>query len=113
MAEVASVTMALAEDLPDCGPQKQVALLLVGKHLTDCLREEIMAKAQPTEKEVKARVAIEPRCPFPIRNHAARYDASSLAANPGSGLHARQTPRAYPNSDGLAQFPLILSPKYP
>jgi len=25
--------------------------------------------------------------------------------NPSSGLHARQTARAYPNSDGLGQFP--------
>ncbi len=50
VAEVASMTMALAEDLPQGEPQKQVALLLVAKHM-DRLQEEIMAKAEPTVKK--------------------------------------------------------------
>lgn len=51
VAEVASMTMAVAEDLPDGEPQKQVALLLVAKHLMDRLQEGIMAKAEPPAKK--------------------------------------------------------------
>lgn len=51
VAEVASMTMAVAEDLPDGEPQKQVALLLVAKHLMDRLQEGIMAKAEPPTKK--------------------------------------------------------------
>jgi len=54
VAEVASMTMAVAEDLPDGEPQKQVALLLVAKHLMDRLQEGIMAKAEsPAKKKPK------------------------------------------------------------
>ncbi len=55
VAEVASMTMAVAEDLPEGEPQKQVALLLVAKHLMDRLQEEIMAKAEPTVKKKSKR----------------------------------------------------------
>ncbi len=47
IAEVASMTMTLAESLPDGESQKQVALLMVAKHLVDRLQEVIMAKAAP------------------------------------------------------------------
>ena len=55
VAEVASMTMALAEDLPEGEPQKQVALLLVAKHVMDRLQEEIMAKTEPTVKKKSKR----------------------------------------------------------
>ncbi len=51
VAEVASMTMAVAEDLPDGEARKQVALLLVAKHLMDRLQEGIMAKAEPPAKK--------------------------------------------------------------
>jgi hypothetical protein len=51
VAEVASMTMALAEDLPDGEPQQQVALLLVARHLIDLLQKEIVAKAEPKAKK--------------------------------------------------------------
>jgi hypothetical protein len=57
VAEVASMTMALAEDLPEGEPQQQVALLLVAKHVMDRLQEEIMAKAEPTVKKTSKRRA--------------------------------------------------------
>jgi hypothetical protein len=53
VAEVASMTMALAEDLPGGDARKQVAVLLVAKHLMGRLREGIAtsqksrAKAKP------------------------------------------------------------------
>jgi len=55
VAEVVSMTMALAEDLPEGEPQKQVALLLVAKHMIDRLQEEILAKAEPTIKKKSKR----------------------------------------------------------
>jgi len=55
VAEVASMTMALAEDLPEGEPQKQVALLLVAKHMIDRLQEGIMAKVEPTVKKKSKR----------------------------------------------------------
>ena len=51
VAEVASITMAVAEDLPEGEPQKQLALLFVAKHLIDRLSEEILARAEPPEKK--------------------------------------------------------------
>lgn len=51
VAEVASMTMALAEDFTDSEPQQQVAMLLVTKHLIDRLEEAIMAKAEPKAKK--------------------------------------------------------------
>ncbi|MCA9235685.1 MAG: plasmid pRiA4b ORF-3 family protein [Planctomycetales bacterium] len=50
VAEVASMTMALAEDLLEGEPRQQAALLLVAKHVMDRLQQEIMAKAEPTVK---------------------------------------------------------------
>jgi len=55
VAEVASMTTALAENLPEGEPQQQVALLLVAKHVMDRLQEEIMAKAEPTVKKKSKR----------------------------------------------------------
>ena len=51
VAEVASMMMAVAEDLTEGEAQKQVALLLVAKHLMDRLQEAIMAKAEPPAKK--------------------------------------------------------------
>jgi hypothetical protein len=47
VSEVASITMALAEDLPESEAQKQVALLFVAKHLMDRLQEGIVGLAEP------------------------------------------------------------------
>jgi len=55
VAEVASMTMALAEDLPEGEPQKQVALLFVAKHMMDRLQEGIMEKAEPAVKKKSKR----------------------------------------------------------
>jgi len=44
--EVARMTIALADDLPDGEPQKQLALLLVAKHLMERLEEGIAKKAE-------------------------------------------------------------------
>lgn len=55
VAEVASMTMALAEDLPDSEPQKQVALLLVARHLMDRLQEGIMPKAESSTRKTPQR----------------------------------------------------------
>ena len=49
VAEVASMTMSLAVDLPDGELQNQVALLMVAGHLMDQLEEGIMAKAEQLE----------------------------------------------------------------
>ena len=49
VAEIASMMLSLAEDLLDGGAQKQVALLLVARHLMDQLEEGIMAKAEQLE----------------------------------------------------------------
>jgi hypothetical protein len=51
IAEVASMTMALAEDLLDGDARKQVALLLVAKNLMGCLREGISAMATPPARK--------------------------------------------------------------
>jgi hypothetical protein len=56
VAEVASMTMALAEDLPDGDANKQVAALLVSKHLIDRLQEGIVGLSEPkTNKKPKAK----------------------------------------------------------
>ena len=52
VAEVASMTMALAEDLPDGDARKQVAVLLVAKHLMDRL-QEVFGPPKPTENKAK------------------------------------------------------------
>jgi hypothetical protein len=49
VAEVASMTMALAEELPDNEAQKQVAVLLVVKYLMDRLQEGIANRTKPKE----------------------------------------------------------------
>lgn len=58
--EVASITMALAEDLPDGDARKQVAVMYLAKHLMDHLQSGITAAATPklTKKpKGKAKVA--------------------------------------------------------
>ena len=56
VAEVASMTMALAEDLPDGDANKQVAVLLVAKHLMDRLQEGIVGLSESkTNKKPKAK----------------------------------------------------------
>jgi hypothetical protein len=47
IAEVASLTMAVAESLLDAEPKQQVGLLMVAKNLMDCLQERI---AGPDER---------------------------------------------------------------
>ncbi len=47
VAEVASLTMAVAESLLDAEPKQQVGLLMVAKNLMDCLQERI---AGPDER---------------------------------------------------------------
>ena len=49
VAEVASMLMALAEELPTGEAQKQVAVLLVARHLMDSLQEFVLGAAKPTK----------------------------------------------------------------
>jgi hypothetical protein len=57
VAEVASMTMALAEDLTEGDARKQLALLLVVKHLMDHLADRIAGPTKPTpSKKPKAKV---------------------------------------------------------
>src|SRR5439155_171560 len=49
VAEVASMTMALAEDLAEGDARKQVAVLVVAKHLMDQLQERFIGPAKPKE----------------------------------------------------------------
>ena len=51
VAEVASMTMAVAESLPEAEPRQQVALLMVAKGLMDCLQDRIVGseKSAPTK----------------------------------------------------------------
>lgn len=55
VAEVASMAMALAEDLTEEDARKQLAVLLVAKHLMDQLQERIVDPAAPTAKKRKAK----------------------------------------------------------
>jgi hypothetical protein len=48
VAEVASMLMALAEELPTGEAQKQLAVLLVARHLMDSLQEFVLGAAKPT-----------------------------------------------------------------
>ncbi len=47
VGEVASMTLALAEDLPDGDARKQVAVMYLAKHLMDHLQNGITAEAMP------------------------------------------------------------------
>jgi hypothetical protein len=58
VADVASMLMALAADLPEGEPRKQVALLLVAKQLMDCLEAEI---ARPTKPQATRRPKGKPK----------------------------------------------------
>ena len=56
VAEVASMTMALAEDLTEGDARKQLAVLFVAKHLIDQLQNRIVGPASPTvAKQRKAK----------------------------------------------------------
>jgi len=51
VAEVASMTMAVAEDLPDGDAGKQVALMFVAKHLMDSLQDGIVGLSEPNKSK--------------------------------------------------------------
>ena len=53
IAEVASLTMAVAESLLDAEPKQQVALLMVAKSLMDCLQERIAGADEPARAKTK------------------------------------------------------------
>jgi Plasmid pRiA4b ORF-3-like protein len=55
VSEVASMLMALAEELPTGDSQKQVAVLLVASHLMDSLEEFVLGVAKPTKSKAKAK----------------------------------------------------------
>jgi hypothetical protein len=60
IGEVASMTLALAEDLPDGDARKQVAVMYLAKHLMDQLQSGITAAATPKltkQPKSKAKVA--------------------------------------------------------
>lgn len=50
VAEVASMIMAMAEDLPDGDAGKQVALMFVAKHLMDSLQDGILRLSEPKKR---------------------------------------------------------------
>jgi hypothetical protein len=50
VAEVASLTMALAEELPESKDQRQVALLIVAQHLMERLQEGMVVPKPPKEQ---------------------------------------------------------------
>lgn len=67
--EVASITMALAEDLPDGDARKQVAVMYLAKHLMDHLQSGIAAAATPKlakKLKGKAKVASDTLLQFKI-----------------------------------------------
>jgi len=47
VAEVASMAMVIAEDLPDGDAGKQVALMFVARHLMDSLQDGILRLSEP------------------------------------------------------------------
>ncbi len=53
--EVAGMLMALAEELPTDDAQKQVAVLLVARHLMESLEEVVLGVAKPTKSKTKAK----------------------------------------------------------
>src|SRR5438552_1862431 len=53
VTEVASMTMALAAELPNGEAPKQLAVLLVAKHLVERLQEGIIESAEPRDSEGK------------------------------------------------------------
>ena len=57
VAEVAGMTIALAEDLSDGDARKQVAVLVVAKHLMDRLQEGAVSPATPESGKGKKRKA--------------------------------------------------------
>ena len=59
VAEVASMTMAVAEDLLDGDARKQLAVLLVAQHLMDRLKEGIVGPSKPSaSKKPKAQAKV-------------------------------------------------------
>lgn len=73
VAEVASIIMAMAEDLPDGDAGKQVALMFVAKHLMDSLQDGILRlseqkKSTPSKAKVKsARAKTATGTPFQLK----------------------------------------------
>jgi hypothetical protein len=53
VAEVVSMTLALAKDSTEIEPRRQAAVLLVAKHLTERLQEGIAGPAAPKGRKVK------------------------------------------------------------
>ncbi len=51
VAELASMTMMVAESLPDLKPLQQIQLLMIAKNLTDCLQSNIVMPEKPTKKK--------------------------------------------------------------
>jgi len=51
VAELASMTMMVAESLPDLKPLQQIQLLMIAKTLTECLQTNIVMPAKPTKKK--------------------------------------------------------------
>src|SRR5438132_9397204 len=49
VAEIANVTMAVAEWFPEAEPKQQTALLLVAKRLMDCLQKNIVMPDEPAK----------------------------------------------------------------
>ena len=68
VAEVAGMTMALAEDLTEGDARKQLAVLLVAKHLMDQLHERIVGPASPSAtKKSKPKVKAATRTLFQFK----------------------------------------------
>jgi hypothetical protein len=51
LAQVASVTMVIAEALPEAEPKQQVGLLLITRKLMDCLQKNIVMPVEPARSK--------------------------------------------------------------
>jgi len=51
VAELASLTMMVAESLPDLKPLQQIQLLMIAKNLTESLQSNIIVPAKPAKKQ--------------------------------------------------------------
>lgn len=65
VGEVAGMTLAVADALPEGEPLQQVALLVVAKSLMDCLQEGILGPQQPAAR--KRRPAKQTALPFQFK----------------------------------------------
>ena len=106
VAEVASMTMALVEDLLNGGAQKHLAVLHVAKHLLDRLQEGVIRSSTSEETQtMKPKTKSTSSTIYQFKITLKGIEAADLAANPDQGLHPRQAPRAHPDGDGLDEFP--------